>query len=293
MDETRQVTPKSVISIQSHVAFGHVGNASAVFPLQRLGFEVWPIMTVQFSNHTGYGAWTGQVFTPEHIASLVDGMRQRGALDGCSAVLSGYMGDAALGQAILSLRDEVKRNNPQALYVCDPVMGDVGRGVFVRPGIPELMRERVVPAADVITPNQFELELLTGVQVHHLHDALEGARRIMAMGPAVVLVTSLHHDETPADRIEMLAMTRAGAWVTSTPLLPVTPAPNGAGDALAALFLGHLLHGRPVPEALAKSTAGIYAIFEATHATGTRELQLIAAQDRLAGGDGVPVTQVA
>lgn len=285
-------TPKSIISIQSHVAFGHVGNAAAVFPLQRLGFEVWPVMTVQFSNHTGYGAWTGDVFSSGHIVSLLEGMRARGALDGCDAVLSGYMGDASLGEAILAARAEVKQRNPGALYACDPVMGDVGRGIFVRPGIPEFMRERAVPAADVITPNQFELELLTGVSVSHLNDALAGARMALDMGPSVVLVTSLRHDETPADRIEMLAVTRDGAWTVDTPLLPLDPAPNGAGDALAALFLGHLLRGSPAPEALSKAGAGIYAIIEATCAANTRELQLIAAQDRFAHAEGLPPRQV-
>jgi len=287
------VIPKSVISIQSHVAYGHVGNASAVFPLQRLGFEVWPVMTVQFSNHTGYGAWTGEVFSAGHIAGIIEGMRARGVLQTASAVLSGYMGDAALGQAILQVREEIKQDNPGALYCCDPVMGDVGRGVFVRPGIPEFMRECAVPAADVVTPNQFELELLTGVQVRCLGDALEGARRILAMGPHMVLVTSLHHQETPADRIEMLAATAQGAWVTGTPLLPLAPPPNGAGDALSALFLGQLLLGRSVPEALSRSTAGIYAIIEATFSAGTRELQLVAAQEHFVGDAGVPVTQVA
>ena len=281
--------PSSIISIQSHVSYGHVGNASAVFPLQRLGFEVWPLMTVQFSNHTGYGAWTGQIFTAQHITELLEGMTARGALDGCSAVLSGYMGDAALGRSILDAQAEVKRRNPGALYCCDPVMGDVGRGIFVRPGIPEFMAQHAVPAADIITPNQFELELLTGMTVTSLEDALAATRKVMAMGPKVVLVTSLRHSATPEGRIEMLAATADEAWISSTPLLPLNPAPNGAGDALAALFLGHILRGAGIATALSRATAGIFAIIEATHAAGTRELQLVAAQDRFAGDAAVEV----
>lgn len=285
--------PKSVLSIQSHVAFGHVGNAAAVLPLQRMGFEVWPVMTVQFSNHTGYGAWTGDVFTPDHILTLISGMIERGALHDCDALLSGYMGDASLGNAILHAREEIKARNPHAIYACDPVMGDVGRGIFVRPEIPDFMRENAVPAADVITPNQFELELLTGVKVATLDDALRGARRVLDMGPKVVLVTSLQHDATPEGRIEMLGVTADGAWLVDTPMLPLSPSPNGAGDAVSALFLGHLLKGEGVDQALAHTGATIYKIFEITHAIGTRELQLVASQDFMAAPEPLPLRKVA
>src|SRR5687768_17753569 len=152
----------NLLSIQSHVAYGHVGNSAAVFPLQRIGVEVWAINTVQFSNHTGYGAWRGQVFQEGLIRDCVTGIAERGALARCDGVLSGYMGDAAIGEAILDAAARVKAANPKALYCCDPVIGDVGRGVFVRPGIPEFMKTRTVPAADIITPNHFELELLAG-----------------------------------------------------------------------------------------------------------------------------------
>ena len=126
----------NILSIQSHVAYGHVGNASAVFPMQRLGVEVWPIHTVQFSNHTGYGAWKGRVFDGPAIEELVDGIAERGVLPRCDGVLSGYMGSADIGNAILSAVARVRAANPEALYCCDPVIGDVGRGVFVRPGHP-------------------------------------------------------------------------------------------------------------------------------------------------------------
>ena len=128
----------NILSIQSWVAYGHVGNASAVFPLQRLGAEVWAVNTVQFSNHTGYGAWTGQVFTGEQVAAVIDGIAARGALARCDAVLSGYMGDAGIGAAILDAVARVRAAQPGGVYCCDPVIGDEGRGVFVRPGIPGL-----------------------------------------------------------------------------------------------------------------------------------------------------------
>ncbi len=285
--------PASVISIQSHVSFGHVGNAAATLPLQCLGFEVWPVMTVQFSNHTGYGAWSGQVFTAEHIRELIAGMEERGGFNTCKALLSGYMGAATLGDAILETRDLLKRKAPDAIYACDPVMGDVGRGIFVQPEIPAYMKEKAVPAADVVTPNQFELELLTGVSVKTLADALEGAARILAMGPKVVLVTSLQHDTTPEGRIEMLAVTREGAWLVDTPMLPMTPPPNGAGDAVSALFLGRLLQGRTTAQALADTAGSIFKVFETTHKAGARELQLVASMPWFAQPGEMTVRSVA
>ena len=150
----------TILSIQSSVAYGHVGNSAAVFPLQRIGVEVWPVNTVHFSNHTGYGAWRGMVLAAETIADVIQGIEERGVLHRCDGVLSGYMGDASLGEVILDAFTRVKRANPNAVYCCDPVMGDVGRGFFVRPGIPEFMRDRAVPAATLVTPNQFELEYL-------------------------------------------------------------------------------------------------------------------------------------
>jgi pyridoxine kinase len=269
----------NVLSIQSWVAYGHVGNAAAAFPLQRLGFEVWAINTVQFSNHTGYGAWRGRVFDAAHVRELIEGIAERGVLPECDAVLSGYMGDASLGEAIVDAAARVKAANPRALYCCDPVIGDVGRGVFVRPGIPEFMRDRALPVADIVTPNHFELEQLTGRTVASLADALDAVALIRERGPGTVLVTSLRRAEAAADRIEMLAADPSGAWLVSTPLLPI--APNGGGDAVAALFLGHLLRGRPTAEALGATAAMIYGVLEATWRAGTRELQLVAAQDEI------------
>ncbi|HYD65288.1 pyridoxal kinase PdxY [Azospirillum sp.] len=272
---------KTVLSIQSHVAFGYVGNRAAAFPLQRLGHDVIVVNTVQFSNHTGYGAWTGQVFTAEHIVDVIDGVAERGGIDACDAVLSGYMGDAALGQVIVETAARVKAANPRAVYCCDPVMGDVGRGFFVRPGIPDFMKAHAVPAADVVTPNQFELEFLTGRTVGSLADALDATAALRARGPRVVLVTSLTRAEAPADRIEMLVDTADGAWVVATPRLPLDPPPNGAGDAVAALFLAHYLKAFDAAAAVEQASAAIYAVFEETRRRGKRELQLIAAQDEL------------
>jgi pyridoxine kinase len=266
----------NLLSIQSHVAYGHVGNAAAVFPLQRLGVEVWPVHTVQFSNHTGYGEWRGQVFEASLIRDVVQGIEERGVLPNCDGVLSGYMGSADTGAAILDAVDRVKAANPKARYCCDPVIGDVGRGVFVRSGIPEFMRERAVPAADIVTPNQFELEFLSGLTARTISDAGRACGAIHAMGPSTVLVTSLHVEDTPKDMIDLFASGPDGRYRVRTPLLDLSN--NGAGDAVAALFFAHLLYSGSTAEALARAASSIFGVLRRTADAGSREILLIEAQ---------------
>ena len=269
----------NVLSIQSHVAYGHVGNAAAVFPMQRLGHEVWPIHTVQFSNHTGYGAWRGEVLPAALIGACVEGIAERGVLARCDGVLSGYMGSAETGEAILAATARVRAANPAALYCCDPVIGDVGRGVFVRPGIAEFMRDQALPAADVVTPNQFELDLLAGTGSGSIAAARAALAVLHGRGPRIVLVTSYLGEDTPAGSIDLLASDGATLWRVRTPRLDA--ALNGAGDAVAALFFVHLLAGRPLPDALAEASATIYGLLRRTIEAGSREILLVEAQDEI------------
>ncbi len=271
-----------ILSIQSSVAYGHAGNSSAVFPLQRLGHEVWAVNTVHFSNHTGYGSWRGPLLAPEEIAEVVAGIEERGVLPTCAAVLSGYQGAEAVGEVVLDAVAKVRAANPAAVYCCDPVMGDVGRGFFVRPGIPEFMRDRVVPAADVVTPNQFELEFLTGREpgaIVTVGDLLSAVDELHALGPGTVLVTSVHTDDSDPQTVSMLASDGDRALRVTTPLLPLSV--NGAGDATAALFLAHLLADGLEP-ALTRTAASVFAVMQATADSGHREIRLIDAQDEIA-----------
>lgn len=274
----------SILSIQSLVAYGHAGNSAALFPLQRLGYEVWPVMTVHFSNHTGYGEARGPLLSAHDIAEVIAGVEDRGALDRCRAVLSGYQGGEEVGGVILDAVRNVKRRNPGAVYCCDPVMGDVGRGFFVRPGIPEFMRDRVVPEADVITPNQFELGFLADTEPSSVDEVVAAADAVRATGPRTVLVTSVATADLGDDELGMVAVTDDGAWIARTPRLPINP--PGAGDLTAAVFLANGLGDRDVPEALARTTAAVYAVMEATAEAGTREMQIVAAQDAIAEPDG-------
>ncbi|HLM40997.1 MAG TPA: pyridoxal kinase PdxY [Microvirga sp.] len=267
----------NILSIQSHVAYGHVGNASAVFPMQRLGVEVWPVHTVQFSNHTGYGSWKGRVFDGPAIEELVEGIAERGVLERCDGVLSGYMGSADIGNAVLSAVARVRALNPRALYCCDPVIGDVGRGVFVRPGIPEFMREQAVPAADIVTPNQFELDYLSGLATQTLADVKQAVAVVQAMGPRAVLVTSVETQETPSDAIDLVAGEGGRFWRVRTPRLSLSV--NGAGDAIAALFFVHYARAGSAQGALAEASASIYGLLKRTEEAGSREILTIAAQD--------------
>ncbi|MBX3539546.1 MAG: pyridoxal kinase PdxY [Chelatococcus sp.] len=267
----------NILSIQSHVAYGHVGNAAAVFPMQRLGVEVWPIHTVQFSNHTGYGAWKGRVFDGPAIEELVEGIAERGALPRCDGVLSGYMGAVDIGNAILSTVAKVRAANSRALYCCDPVIGDVGRGIFVRPGIAEFMRDQAVPAADVVTPNQFELALLAGHEVVDLADVRRAVAAVHALGPRVIMVTSLEIADMPADALDLLASDGTSLWRVRTPRLDLRI--NGAGDAIAALFFVHYLRTGSAAQALTEAASSIHGLLKRTAEAGAREILLVAAQD--------------
>jgi pyridoxine kinase len=267
----------NILSIQSHVAYGHVGNSAAVFPMQRLGHEVWPIHTVQFSNHTGYGAWRGEVLPTSIIDECVEGIAERGVLASCDGILSGYMGLADTGEAILRALARVKAANPRALYCCDPVIGDSGRGIFVRDGIPELIASRVLPAADIITPNHFELEFLSGNRIGSVAEARASLATLHQRGPKIILVTSLHLEDTPADAIDVAASEPGSAWRVRTPRLDVSP--NGAGDCIAALFFVHWLITRSAKAALESAVASVFGLLARTAAANSRELLLVAAQD--------------
>ena len=268
-----------ILSIQSHVAYGHVGNDAAVFPLQRLGHEVWAVHTVQFAAHTGYGPPKGQVFEASHIREVIEGIAAREDFATCEAVLSGYMGSSAIGEAIVDAVARVKAANPHALYACDPVLGDVGKGFFVRPEMPDFMRDHVVPQADIVTPNLFELEALTGRTCSTLDDTKSALRALHAKGPRVILLTSAVIDETPRDAVDMIASDGKSLWRIRSPRLGFSP--NGAGDLTAALFLAHYLKERSVPNALALAASSVHAILEATFDKGGGELALIAAQNAL------------
>jgi pyridoxine kinase len=269
----------AILSIQSHVVYGHVGNSAAVFALQRLGREVWPLHTVQFSNHTGYGGWRGRVFSPSDIDECAAGLADRGVLTECAGVLSGYMGSPGIGEAILRTVEAVRTANPEAVYCCDPVLGDVGRGLYVRSDVAEFIRERATPTATLLTPNHFELDYLAGAATRKAAAVRRAIGALHRKGPKVVLVTSVQLEDTPDDAVDLIASDGDELWRLRTPKAPIKI--NGAGDVVAALFLNHWLDRRDAADALAKAASSVYGLVRATAAAECDELALIAAQNEL------------
>lgn len=269
-----------VLSIQSAVAYGHVGNSAAVFPLQRIGVEVMPVYTVNFSNHTGYGAWRGPMISPDDVSAVITGVEERGVFPQIDVVLSGYQGGEGIADVILDAVARVKAANPDAVYACDPVMGNATSGCFVAPAIPVLLRDRVVPAADIITPNQFELGFLTETEPTDLDSTLASVDAARAMGPRTVLVTSVERPDRPEGTIEMLAVDDGGAWIVRTPHIPMKA--NGSGDVTAALFTAHYRSTGTAAEALARTTSSVFDLLTRTHESGQRELQLVESQEAYA-----------
>lgn len=266
-----------ILSIQSAVAYGHVGNSAAVFPLQRIGVEVLPVYTVTFSNHTGYGAWRGPLISPDDVRDVIIGIEERGVFGEIDVVLSGYQGSDGIGDVILDAVARVKSANPDAVYACDPVMGNAKSGCFVAPAIPVLLRERVVPNADIVTPNQFELGFLTETEPTDLDSTLASVDAARAMGPSTVLVTSVERPDRPEGTIEMLAADAEGAWIVQTPHIPMKA--NGSGDVTAALFMAHYRATGDAASALSKTVSSVFDLLQLTYESGQRELQLVEAQE--------------
>ena len=267
----------AILSLQSHVVYGHVGNSAAVFPLQRLGREVWPIHTVQFSSHAGYPGFRGRAFDAGLIDECVAGLEAIGALSRCEALLTGYLGEPDIGEAALRALHALRRASPAAVYACDPVIGNSGRGVYTRPGVGEFFRDRALREADIAAPNAFELAWLTNREPTNRSEAKAALSALYALGPKIALVTSLSLEDTPADAIDLVAGDGERFWRLRTPRLDVHV--NGAGDLMSALFLAHWLDKRSAPHALASAASSVYAVVAATAALNKRELALIEAQD--------------
>ncbi len=274
---------KNILAIQSHVVFGHAGNSAAEFPMRRLGANVWPLNTVQFSNHTQYGKWTGAVMPPSHLTEIVQGIADIGELGRCDAVLSGYLGSAEQGEHILGIVRKVKEANPNALYFCDPVMGHPEKGCIVAPGVAEFHANASLPASDLTAPNLLELEMLSGRSIHNVAEAVDAARALIARGPRLVLVKHLARAGYQTDRFEMLLVTADQAWHIHRPLVDFGERqPVGVGDVTSGLMLVKLLQGESLPQALEHVTAAVYAIITTTKEMNEYELQVVAAQDLIA-----------
>ncbi|WP_374979409.1 pyridoxal kinase PdxY [Pseudomonas solani] len=270
-----------LLSIQSHVVFGHAGNRAAVFPVERLGVNVWPLNTVQFSNHTQYGQWTGEVLSPNQVPVLVEGIAAIGELGNCDAVLSGYLGSAAQGREILEVVARIKQANPRALYLCDPVMGHPEKGCIVAPEVSTFLLEEAAAVADLLCPNQLELNSFAGRRPTSLEDCVGMARALLERGPKAILVKHLDYPGRAAEDFEMLLVSAEGTWHLRRPLLAFPRQPVGVGDLTSGVFLARLLLDNDLIEAFEFSAAAVHEVLLETQACGSYELELVRAQDRL------------
>jgi pyridoxine kinase len=261
----------SVISIQSQVAFGHVGNSAAVFPMQMHGIDVIAVPTTLLSNRPGYPTLRGRVLEAPLVADLLAGIEERGAVEDASMILSGYLGSPEIAVVVAHFVARAKAHNGALLYCCDPVLGDRDRGLFVRPEIPPLVRDRLCALADIITPNHFEFEWLSGAKVATIDQLIVQARALT--GPSTVVVTSAELADTPDGQIETLAIERSQAWRVRTPKLPISP--NGTGDLFASLFVSARVRTAETPEALSHAASAVFAVLERTAARGTEEMRIV------------------
>ena len=274
----------NVISIQSQVAYGHVGNSAAVFPMQLHGIDVVAVPTTLLSNRPGYNTIRGRVLDAQLVAELLLGIEERGAVDTAQMILSGYLGSADNAAVVADFVARAKARNPALAYCCDPVLGDRDRGLFVHADIPPLVRDRLCPLADIVTPNHFEFEWLCGTKAATIDQVVEAARNLMARGPSTVVVTSAELSDTPDGEIETVAVERAAdgyeAWRVRTPKLPISP--SGTGDLFAALLVSARVHGNDTPEALSHAASAIFAVLERTVSSATEEMRIVESAELLA-----------
>ncbi len=273
---------KNILSIQSHVVYGHAGNSAAEFPMQRCGVGVWSLNTVQFSNHTQYGQWTGEVMTANHLVDIVKGIDNIHQLKKCDAVLNGYIGSPEQGKSILEIVRKVKEANPEAVYFCDPVMGHPEKGCIVAPGVSDFFRDEAIEASDIMAPNLLELEILTERNISTIEEVIDACKVLLKKGVKTVLVKHLSRAGYRSDMFEMLLVTVSEIWHISRPLVDFgVRQPVGVGDLTSGLLLTNLLLGKTHKEALEHTTAAVYAVMLETHKQGEYELQLVAAQDEI------------
>jgi pyridoxine kinase len=295
----------TVIAIQSQVVHGHVGNSAAVFPLQACGIEVAAVPTALLSNHPQYSSMRGGVLDAKFVRDLLVGMEERGLVDLCKVLISGYLGSPENAAAVIDFVRRAKARNPNLLYLCDPVMGDAGLGFYV--DVDEDMRalfcEGLVPLADIITPNQFELELLVGRAPATVEDIAAAAR---GLGPSTVAVTGVQLQDPSSGIVQTLAIEPRAAWMVSTPRLSCRA--SGTGDLFTALFAAALVQGLTTGAALGRAVSGVYGVLEETVRRQSYEMALIASAERMlrpdplfepmgilarAGGDPSPMVPAA
>lgn len=260
-----------------------VGNKAAVFPLQLLGFDVDVVNSVHFSNHTGYAeGFEGDILKGEQLTAILNGLERNGLLSSVGHLLTGYIGSVSFLESVLDVLKTIKKYNNNVRFVCDPVLGDNNK-FYVPVELVKVFRDQVIPLADVITPNQFEAEKLTGLKIMNMEDAMEACARFHAMGPSLVFITSLVLPNESKQFMAILAskQTPSGkkVWRIDCPVLPGSY--TGTGDLCASLLLAHTATTPDdVPLAIEKVINTMHSVIERTYQMSgetiqSRELKLI------------------
>jgi pyridoxine kinase len=267
-----------ILTIQSHVVYGHAGNAAAAFPMQRLGHQTSILNLLQFSNHTGYGEWGGSAISEEELRDVFGGLKKVGALKQINAIISGYIRSVEQAQAIYDFILEVKDINPSVIYCCDPVMGDERPGLYVKPEVADFHRSHLVPLANWMAPNRFELSQLVGKPIPHVQEAIDACQSLWNENKHGIFATSIanHPDATG-----LLLVNQAGAFHCETPKYELNRTVHGMGDVTAATLMSHILNGVSPELALEKTANTMHAITHYSFQHQLTELGLIACQDKL------------
>lgn len=251
-----------VLSIQSHVVFGYVGNKSASFPLQVLGFDVSTINSVQFSNHTGYGKFKGQVLNAKDVECLYEGLKENN-IHNFTHLLTGYIGSKSFLEKVGDIIKDMKKTNPDLTYVCDPVMGDNGK-MYVPAELLPVYKDTIIPLADIITPNQYEAELLTGRTINNEEDAMQAMEDLHKMGPTTIVISSSSLGSNGsimslASSVNNGSKEKFKIEFTHIPAIFV-----GTGDLFAACLMAWMQTDKNLQVALEKTLSTLQAVIKRT-----------------------------
>ncbi|OAD47024.1 Pyridoxal kinase [Eufriesea mexicana] len=249
-----------ILSIQSHVVSGYVGNKSAIFPLQLLGFEVDAINSVQFSNHTNYKTCKGQILNDKDLEDLMNGLAQND-LDNYTHLLTGYIGTVSFLKKIVEVVHSLKLKNPNLIYVCDPVMGDNGK-MYVAEELKEIYKKEIIPLADIIVPNQFELELLSDMKINTMSELQSSIKKLHKVGPQVVAISSI---EIIKDKLTSVISTKKDNKLIKIDIPKISISFTGSGDLYAALLLAHTYLQDDMITAIEKTTNSLYSVLLKTY----------------------------
>lgn len=270
-----------ILSIQSHVSFGHVGNAAVTLPLQLLGHEVWPVPTAVLSNHAGYPESGGTVLAADTVHDILTGLQARGVDAQTDLTLTGYLGSCAVGEVVQGFLAQLQAINPSSVYCCDPVMGDRDTGLYVVKDLKNFFADALLPLSNILTPNHFELGVLAGRDLLDAPaaDSIVASRELLTRmhTGGCVLITSFEGDKTSSAKVSMVAVTQEQAWIVETPRLAFTIAPHGAGDLASALFGAHFTKTGDPRASLKDMSARLHAVLEETSKDDSAELELVSA----------------